>query len=534
MIQKTRSKQSAQRTVPCIALNRDGNKIIYEKAKDAESRGSNRLWSSLASNAPFAESSVAQEGKTVNKKFDLKDEEYVRAVESGDEETAQRMVDEAAEAAGYKPVVRYHQTGAEFTEFSTDNPDAGANDDETPNGIFFKENDHDIGVGGDYVKTGHGGSVQMPVFLKSENAMNMLKYALDTELNDGHGIFYIDQKRANQLPKTAQINAAIADRLRALGKEGSIHSIKDSGGAVKVYPKEQNQTQQFDRWFGNSEVSTERETEDGEIERIPIVMYHGTASDFWAFDIKKSNDMTGRRLGLGAGANKIYLTEYEASAKMAASGAKSRAKNGQERVLGLYVSAQKVMDRAEYNRRLEEAYKKYPNSDPHGERYDYRARDKAVSEVDKQVKAEGYDGVWDRESGEMFVYDPTQVKSATDNIGTFDRKNPDIRYDLKDDAQTRQDQEALEDLREDPDFYAQAMTDEETAEAVRLFAKIYRNLENASNDLGTQGTVLRVGSKNQVKAISTENRPLCWKGRMKHAQPHHPGHRAAPRGLPGA
>ncbi len=100
------------------------------------------------------------------------DAEYMRAVENGDEETEQRIVDEAAKEAGYTPVVRYHQTGAEFTVFSNANPEAGANDDETPNGIFFKDNDHDIGVGGDYVKTGHGGSVQMPVYLKTENMLH--------------------------------------------------------------------------------------------------------------------------------------------------------------------------------------------------------------------------------------------------------------------------------------------------------------------------------------------------------------------------
>ena len=44
----------------------------------------------------------------------------------------------------------YHQTSAVFTEFSTANPVAGKNDSETPsgNGIFFKTNDHDIGLGG--------------------------------------------------------------------------------------------------------------------------------------------------------------------------------------------------------------------------------------------------------------------------------------------------------------------------------------------------------------------------------------------------
>jgi hypothetical protein len=100
------------------------------------------------------------------------DQRYKDAVDQGDMETAQRMVNEAAEAKGWIPVTRYHQTGRQFTKFSNENPDAGLNDSDTPNGFFFKENDHDIGVGGDYVKTGHGGNVQMPVFLKMENVLS--------------------------------------------------------------------------------------------------------------------------------------------------------------------------------------------------------------------------------------------------------------------------------------------------------------------------------------------------------------------------
>lgn len=100
------------------------------------------------------------------------DQHYKDAVDRGDMETAQRMVNEAAEAKGWIPVTRYHQTGRQFTKFSNENPDAGLNDSDTPNGFFFKENDHDIGVGGDYVKTGHGGNVQMPVFLKMENVLS--------------------------------------------------------------------------------------------------------------------------------------------------------------------------------------------------------------------------------------------------------------------------------------------------------------------------------------------------------------------------
>ena len=79
--------------------------------------------------------------------YQSRDSDYLSAVEHGDMETAQRLVDEAAKAAGYT-VKGYHQTAREFTVFNTDNPQAGLNDSETPNGIFFKTNDHDIGLEG--------------------------------------------------------------------------------------------------------------------------------------------------------------------------------------------------------------------------------------------------------------------------------------------------------------------------------------------------------------------------------------------------
>lgn len=58
----------------------------------------------------------------------------------------------------------------------------------------------------------------------------------------------------------------------------------------------------------------------------------------------------------------------------------------------------------------------------------------------RKAKAEGYDGViiqndTDSEyAADTFyvVFNPEQIKSATDNIGTFDGSNPDIRYSLND------------------------------------------------------------------------------------------------------
>lgn len=226
-------------------------------------------------------------------------------------------------------------------------------------------------------------------------------------------------KRAYQLQniesQQLEVTGSTNNRL-AVSSTADIYTVADLFQTVK----------QRDKKF-SPKAASQIVNEDGS----PKIMYHGTASDFWEFSMRRSNDLTGRRLGLGAGSNKIYLTEYEMSARMAADGANSRKSGGNPHVLGLYVSAQKVMNRTQYNSMLEEQYAKYPNAVPFSENYDYQQRDKAIRAVDKKIRSEGYDAVWDRDSGELFVYNPNQVKSATENTGVFSRSNNDIRYSAK-------------------------------------------------------------------------------------------------------
>ena len=110
---------------------------------------------------------IAETIEYTNNKNDRHYTDYIR---SGNISAAKQMVRQAAKAAGYATNA-FHQTGAVFTEFSTDNPVAGKNDSETPNGIFFKTNDHDIGL---------GGGIQMAVYLKADN---MLHFADRKEAN---------------------------------------------------------------------------------------------------------------------------------------------------------------------------------------------------------------------------------------------------------------------------------------------------------------------------------------------------------------
>lgn len=89
------------------------------------------------------------------------DTEYMLAVESGDMDTAQWLTDSAAKAAGYTERL-YHQTGADFTEFNTNNQKAGKYDWELPTGTFLKPTDNDIGL---------KGKKQMELYAKFQNPL---------------------------------------------------------------------------------------------------------------------------------------------------------------------------------------------------------------------------------------------------------------------------------------------------------------------------------------------------------------------------
>lgn len=117
------------------------------------------------------ERGVAIENKAQNSD---RDTEYLELAKDPEKNAArlQEMVDEAAKEAGYTHK-GFHQTGADFTSFNTDNEVAGQFDDETPTGIFIKPTDEDIGL--------TSGTKQMPLYFKADN---MLEFANREEIRD--------------------------------------------------------------------------------------------------------------------------------------------------------------------------------------------------------------------------------------------------------------------------------------------------------------------------------------------------------------
>lgn len=132
-----------------------------------------------------------------------------------EESSLRKMVDDAAKAAGYTPVTRYHQTRELFNSFSTDNPVAGLYDSETPNGIFLKTNDHDIGI---------GGSIQMPLYLSGKN---MLHFANREQANAWY---------SKNVPGYAELQAEMKKELGKFDKQ--LNDIEDKMFAASTSDEE--------------------------------------------------------------------------------------------------------------------------------------------------------------------------------------------------------------------------------------------------------------------------------------------------------
>ena len=96
-----------------VANTADGEKILYDISPIE------KVGQSVKSDTIPTNNNVSQKGKIVKQDFSIstvEDDAYLDAVKRGDTETAQKMVDEAAKAAGYGYHL-YHGTNADFTKF---------------------------------------------------------------------------------------------------------------------------------------------------------------------------------------------------------------------------------------------------------------------------------------------------------------------------------------------------------------------------------------------------------------------------------
>lgn len=197
-------------------------------------------------------------------------------------------------------------------------------------------------------------------------------------------VYYINNKKTTNVIQRA--GNPIPGKLKSI--DGFVHSISEDASVVKSRIKNTTETRQFKRWFGDWQNDPAHASKVVNEDGTPKVVYHGTNAEFTVFD----NSMIGSSTQVGVLGDGFYFAETKELAKMYG-----------EQVMGTYLSIKNP-----YYAKPEEAF----NIDAY------------------QLEQQGYDGaIMQMARGTIYsVFDNRQVKSATDNIGTFDKNNPDIRY----------------------------------------------------------------------------------------------------------
>jgi len=161
-------------------------------------------------------------------------------------------------------------------------------------------------------------------------------------------------------------------------------SLKKAAKAVTDNPN-------FKKWFGDSKVLDE----DGS----PKIMYHGTDSNFTVFDLRRTEG------------DSFFFTDERNKAKLYG-----------DKIVPVYLSLQNP---------LEYDYTGYDDGELHRDVIKY----KAEGEYDGIIALNISDG--EKVYNQYVAFNPTQIKSIY-NTGAFDPSNPDIRYQMAGQEDTKQ------------------------------------------------------------------------------------------------
>ena len=183
-------------------------------------------------------------------------------------------------------------------------------------------------------------------------------------------------------PVTDEEAAKLKGNFDFIGTDAGTEALRQALGLS--FSKRQTNTPEFKRFFKDSKVVDK----NGE----PLVVYHGTNKSFNVFRPSKK-----------------FGNAYFASASTSYANTLAKdvfGKTGGDNVMPLYVSLQnpRIIDFEDYNDAALESAMTDGNAD-------------GLIAVDK-------DGVMQV----VVAFKPTQIKSATGNVGTFDATNPDIRF----------------------------------------------------------------------------------------------------------
>ena len=246
------------------------------------------------------------------------------------------------------------------------------------------------------------------IYGRKNAVTGLLTNAIEKSNNGETTLFYVDKVKAAALYQVARVTMPKMPDT----DNGFVASIRDEGSTVKPKLNNVTQSQQFKRWFGDWQNQPENASKVVNEDGTPKVVYHGTNAEFNTFQQE----------------NGAYF--FSESRDYAESMADERRGN-----------------------RIIEAYLKMKN--PYTVKLPPKQFTDNIAEapVIRYAKEHGNDGVifeYDGSKEDLaydkfyVVFDSTQIKSATDNIGTFDKTNPDIRFSASAQQASERDKQNLE------------------------------------------------------------------------------------------
>lgn len=234
------------------------------------------------------------------------------------------------------------------------------------------------------------------IYEKKNAVTGLLTNAIEKSNNGETTLFYVDKVKAAALYQVARVPMPKMPDT----DNGFVASIRDEGSTVKPKLKNVTQSQQFKRWFGDWQNHPESASKVVNADGTPKVVYHGTNAEFNTFQQE----------------NGAYF--FSESRDYAESMADERRGN---RIIEAYLKMKNPytvkLSPEQFTDNIAEApFIRYAKEHGH---------DGVIFEYDGSKEDLAYDKFY-------VVFDSAQIKSATDNIGTFDKTNPDIRYSSQD------------------------------------------------------------------------------------------------------
>ncbi len=323
----------------------------------------------------------------------------------------------------------------------------------------------------------------------TKNVAELIKEAISLENIGDVGIYYAKKEATNLIPAGVQFPIRIQEAIAS----GSI--IRSFDRKVNRNISKNTESSQFKRWFGDWQNNPARASKAVNRDGTPKVLYHYTDNVFSIFDISRSGANQGKTHGDG-----IYLSSNPNEFSYAG-------KNRMQLYAAIFHPFEMQLSKAEAEKIYDKYFKPfhkdtYNTYKPHvieklqspTRVFDYlnEAAEKNNIKTSDILGELGYDGVHD--GPEWVAFKKTQVKSATDNIGTFDGANGDIYF--SEETETSRDtlvsdMEAVAETDEEKSFVEKLKSEVKKANALQKeLAEVNRKIKEISFTKGADRSAL--------------------------------------------